>query len=83
MELFLTPSLSKTEEDLLFETFKNPVVVKYLRILALEDTKELVSLSAISKTNEDLAKAHATVNGKLSVIQTLLSIAEANQGESK
>jgi len=45
----------------------------------MEDTKELLAISAISKTDQEIAKAHATVNGKLSVISTLLSIPSLNK----
>ena len=74
--LFPAQKLSKTEEDILLEVYRNPVVKKHLQILAMEDTKELLAFSAISKTDSEIGKALATVQGKLSVIQTLLSISE-------
>ena len=74
MNLFPEQKLSVTEEDILFDIYNHPVVKKHLQIMALEDTKELLSLSALSKTDSEIAKALATVQGKLSVLKTLLSI---------
>lgn len=67
--------LSQTEEDVLAEIYNSPVVLKHLRGMALNDTKELLALSAITSDKERLAQAHAVVQGKLQVIATLLSIA--------
>lgn len=72
--LFPSTELSATELDLIVEAFSNPVVKKYLRLLALEDTKELLALSAISNLDTEIIKAHANVQGKLSVLSTLASI---------
>ncbi|EKD22467.1 MAG: hypothetical protein ACD_86C00001G0003 [uncultured bacterium] len=77
-DIFPSPVLSKTEEDLLIEAFSNPLVQKYLRNLAMEDTKELLGLSAIAIPASELINAHAVVQGKLSVIATLLSIPPTN-----
>lgn len=77
--IFPSTELSDTEAEILASIFSNPVVKKYLKVLALEDTKELLALSALSKTNEELVKAHAIVQGKLSIISTLLSIQPINK----
>lgn len=79
MKIFPEQTLSKTEQDILFEIYSNPVVKKHLEIMALEDTIELLEMSAISKTDSEIAKAHATVQGKLSVIATLLSISNIKE----
>lgn len=71
---FPQQTLSETEEMLLFEIYNNPVVKKHLQIMALEDTIELLRLSGINTSDVVIAKAHATVQGKLAVISTLLSI---------
>jgi len=72
--MFNTQTLTKTEEDILVDLLTNPVIKKYLSILAMEDTKELLAFPANSKTAQEIAIAHATVQGKLSVISTLYSI---------
>jgi len=76
-DVFPSTSWSKTEEDIVIQSFSNPAIKKYLRKLALEDTKELLQLSAIATDNAALVKAHAVVQGKLQVIATLLSIEES------
>ena len=72
--IFPQQELSDTEQHLLFEIYANPVVKKHLQIMAMTDTIELLKLSAIQTPNEVLAKAHATVNGKLAVLATLINI---------
>jgi hypothetical protein len=74
MSLFIQQTLSDTEKSLLAEIYNNPVVKKHLQIMALSDTLELLHLSGIQTPNETLIKAHATVQGKLAVLATLLSI---------
>jgi hypothetical protein len=71
--------LSPPEIDIIVETFSNSVVKKYLRSIAIEDTKELLELSALSKPTTEIATAHAIVQGKLSVISTLLSISTTSK----
>lgn len=73
--LIPTIDLSKTEIDVIAEIYQNPAIAKHLRIMALNDTKELLSLSSLSKSEEEIAKALAKVQGKLEVLSTLLSIA--------
>lgn len=77
--IFPSRILSATEEDIIREIFSNPTVKQYLMRMAVEDTKELLKLSAIQTDKEKLAQAHATVQGKLQVIATLLEIASPNQ----
>jgi hypothetical protein len=72
--LFPLEKLSKTEEDLLLEIYSNPVVKKHLTIMAMEESKELLSLSAISNSDVYVSKALATVQGKLSVLAVLQEI---------
>lgn len=68
--------LSDTEIDIIIANLTHPSVQKYLKLLALNDTKELLSLSAIHNTDDVLIKALAVVQGKIQVIETLLSIQE-------
>jgi hypothetical protein len=84
-EVGLLPSreLSQTEQDLLLEIYKNPVVIKHLQILAQNDLMELAGLGTLSNTNETIVKAHATVTGKLAVLATLLSIANTTVTQSE
>ncbi len=81
--LFPVPTLSKTEEDILLEVFSNPVVKKYLQVISLNDLVELAEISAIGRSNEDIALMHATIRGKLSVLQTLLSLAETSSNKEQ
>ena len=76
---FQVPVLTKTEEDILLEVFGNPVVKKYLQVLSLNDLIELAEISAIQRSNEDTALMHATIRGKLSVLQTLISLSDKEQ----
>lgn len=73
-DIFPSTELSITEQNILAETFSTPVVKKYLKEMALNDTKELLSLGATDFQDSVLIKAHATVQGRLQVIGTLLSI---------
>lgn len=74
--IFPPPNPSDIEEDIVKQAFSLPAVRKYLRALAMNDAKELLSLSAITNDKERLAQAHAVVQGKLQVIGTLLSIVD-------
>lgn len=69
-----TPDLTDTEMDIIIEVFNNPVVHKYLKILALNDTKELLELSAIHSQDSEISKALAMIQGKLQLSETLLSL---------
>ena len=73
-DLYRPIEISQTEKDIIVESFSNPVIKKYLQSMALEDTKELVAFSAISNQDSEISKAVANVQGKLSVLSTLLSI---------
>jgi len=55
-DVFPSTSWSKTEEDIVIQSFSNPAIKKYLRKLALEDTKELLQLSAIATDNAALVR---------------------------
>ena len=72
--LFPEIPLSPTEEELLIETFHNPVVKKYLQAIGTEAAKELLSLDVLSETPETLHRKQILVTGKLAVIALLLSI---------
>ena len=79
--LIPTPDLSRTEIDIIAEIYQNPAVAKHLRIMALNDTKELLALSSLAKPSDEIAKALAKVQGKLEVLSTLLSISESQTKE--
>lgn len=70
-----TSAITEAEEKELLITFSQPLVQKYLRILGMEDSKELLSLNILDMSDEDIANRHHFVSGKLAVISTLLSIA--------
>jgi hypothetical protein len=73
-QLFEVEVLSETEEALLIEFYKNPVVKKHLKIMAQNDANELIQLSTSGKTERELALAHEHIRGRLSTISTLFSI---------
>lgn len=77
----LLPSieLTRSEAEEVVTLFKTPSIQKYLKSLALADTKELLGLSSNGKTDAAIAEAHATTRGKLSVLSTLLSIPVLNK----
>lgn len=77
--LFPLIPFSKTEEDIVIQCLTNPSVKKYFHRMALEETKELLAVSGLSNTSERISQAHATVQGKLQVISTLLSIEESTK----
>ena len=74
--IFPETPFTDTEEEIVIQCMQTPALQKYLRKIALEDTKELLALSAVSTDPDRIARAHATIQGKLQVIATLLSIAE-------
>lgn len=74
--LSLLDQMLPVEDDILITVYRNPVVAKHLRLMALSATEELLSLNPLSKSENELAKAMAVVAGKLSVIEFLLSIAD-------
>lgn len=69
-----TEVLLPHEIILLKEKLSDPLVQKYLRILGLEDSKDLLSLDILDMSDKDIANRHHFVSGKLAVISTLLSI---------
>lgn len=72
------PDLSETEQELLREIYRaNPVVSKHLKIIALNDAKELLALSGSGLPADEIALAHEHVRGKLATISTLLTFAES------
>ncbi len=73
-DLIKNQELSQTEQDVLVQLYSNPTVKKHLQIMALNDTIELLSLSTGGRSDRDLAMAHENIRGRLSTINTLLSI---------
>lgn len=73
-ELLAVPTLSETEQYYIATTFANPCMKKYLRIMMQNDIIELATISLSEKDDSTIARKHAMVQGKLSVLQTLLNI---------
>lgn len=73
-DLIKNQELSETEQDILVTLYSHPTVKKHLQIMALNDTIELLSLSARGISDRELAMAHENIRGRLSTINTLLSI---------
>lgn len=72
--LIKNQELSQAELDILSSIYRNPTVKKHLHIMALNDTMELISLSAVTRSDRELALSHENIRGRLSTINTLLSI---------
>lgn len=68
------PSLTEADEILLSEIYKNPTLQKHLIILAMNDSLDLLSLSSRGLSNDELAKSHEYIKGKLSFAATLLGL---------
>ena len=77
--LFPFQEISQTEVDILKELLSNQTLRKHLSRMALEDTKALLAVSAIQNLDSVIVKAHATTQGRLEVLSTLLSIGELQQ----
>ena len=73
-ETLYIPTLSQTEQDLIALTLSDPLLKKYFRIMMQNDIIELATISISEKDDSTIARKHAIVQGKLSVLQTLLSI---------
>lgn len=73
-ELLDITTLSKTEQDIIVDVFNNPTVIKYLKIMGRNDLEELLLLSVTERDDKEVSKKHALIQGKLSVISTLLSL---------
>ena len=74
--LFNEAPLNEGEEDLLRQVFSNPVVIKYLRILAQTETSDFVGANLLQEPEELYARQLMKLQGKLAVVVTLLSISE-------
>lgn len=74
--LFPSVTLTKPEEVELMNHLTSPVVQKYLKSLAVEDSKELLTLGVLDMPAQAIANRHLLVSGRLEVLTTLLSIKE-------
>lgn len=72
--MFPAIELTEGEIALLHEVLSHSVVKKYLTHLGTESAKELMTLSLSSKTDPEIARIHARVQGRLESLETLLSI---------
>ena len=78
-ELLAVPTLSETEQHIIANVFSDPCIKKYLRIMMQNDIIELATISLSEKDDSTIARKHAMVQGKLSVLQTLLNITIPNK----
>ena len=74
--LIPSETLNPAEQETLVLLMQNPLIRKYLRVLATEDAKELLGLPALGKSDGELVKAHATIQGRLQTLATLQSIGD-------
>jgi len=83
MNIFPEQKLTKTEEDLIAESFSNPVVKKYLHTLAYNIGAELVtSVIDTDETEESWLRKEIFLKGQLRMLDTLLSIQPAATQQS-
>jgi len=73
-DVFPSPELTSTELETIAIRLSDPLIKKYLRMLALSDMKELLSTSSIAATEHTISQAFAVVQGRTEVISALLSI---------
>lgn len=73
-ELIDIVPLTDVEKDVVVEKLSDPVVRKYLKMLARSDLAELALLSVTERNDSEVSKKHSLVQGKLSAYTTLLSI---------
>lgn len=71
--IVIPEELSPQEEIVVAAALSNPVVKKYLRIMGVNDSSELLTLNILDMTPESIASRHHFVSGKLAVYSTLLS----------
>lgn len=74
--IITTPEFTEGENTILKITFSDPTVIKYLKALGQNDSKELLTLGILDMPAESIARRHSLIAGKLLVISTLLSISE-------
>lgn len=72
--LFDTPTLTEEEQDLILEVFSNLTVKKYLRIIAAEESSDLLTSATLTEPPEVLQRKHLLISGKLALINMLLGI---------
>lgn len=81
VDIYQIEDVTEPEQLVLKEVFSNPVVAKYLRILAQNDTADFVRADLLKDSPELYARKHSQLQGKLAVIATLLSISTMKVGE--
>ena len=70
--LIPSPEFSEVEMTVINGHLHEPLVQKYFQALSLSNAKELAEVSALGKTPEALAIAHATIRGRLDTLLTLI-----------
>ncbi len=73
-DIILPIEFSEAEQKLLKHLFSDPVVIKYLKSLGQESSRELLELGILDMSDEAIARRHTLLTGKLLVVSTLLSI---------
>lgn len=74
--LLPTVPLTRGEEVDLKTIFSKPLVKRYLMLLGVEDSKDLLSLNILDMPDRDIANRHHFISGKLAVLSTLLAISQ-------
>lgn len=67
--------IGDTEMDVIIAALAIPSLQKYLKSLATNSAVDLLAISLLDKTDANIVKLHARIQGRLEVISTLLSIA--------
>lgn len=74
MYLFEPQEPSPAEQLEIARLLSQPVIKKYLKFLGQAEVSDLARLGTLDMPKENLANRHNLITGKLSVIETLLSI---------
>lgn len=77
MKVYQPKELTEQERILLKEIFSNPTVLRYLEYLSQEIGNDILgTLPSLTASTEDFHRHLIYEQGKLAVLQTLLSIKE-------
>lgn len=78
--LFPAPALSETEMAIVASNLSDPAVVKYFQLLAHNQATQILQMYSESNESEKFLRVIASMQGQISVLQTLLQISGDNLG---
>lgn len=81
--IFPPIEIGDTEMDIIIAALATPSLQKYLRSLATNSATDLLAISLADKSDTNIVKIHARIQGRLEVVSTLLSIVATPNPSSK